>query len=70
MLNHKSYKEAPNIVGIAIINEYLVAILLLSPDSIPPITVAPNLDTPGIMEMHCAKPTHKDCLIEILYKSE
>lgn len=55
----RSYKLAEAIVGIAKKNENSVATFLFKPSKSPPIIVAPDLDTPGIIARHCINPILK-----------
>ena len=43
-------------VGIASQNENSVAARLSAPNSIAPTMLAPERDTPGIIDRHCTKP--------------
>ena len=56
---------AEKIVGIARKNEISVAILLSIPINKPPIMVAPDLETPGIMAKDCIIPNNIEFLIFI-----
>ena len=44
--------QAADIVGIARKKENSVAVLRFNPKHIPPIIVAPDLETPGIIARH------------------
>ena len=49
IMNFSIFKsDAPSIMGIAIKNENSALALRLTPESIPPIMVEPDLDVPGI----------------------
>ena len=66
----KSRAVAPAMVGIASRNENSTAAILFNPKNIPPIMVAPALETPGIIEIDWQTPIKKACLLLILLISE